>query len=486
MSPTFSQTWSTNWRGLEAKFPEKRIRQRFDKASFDALKQAYVEKYGYSISIPQWDDIVHLKPTELMTPQEIRDRKLLGLQRILASPAPEWGRNYASAMTWIDNIQDTSSVIYPFFRTLVKWNPGIFGRLLPVAGWGLLFYDFLQLANMVGRMPMAPLKSKRAMCEGIRNNPFTKQAQWKRMDRIAKWNPGWADILQVLQVTDQFTGVGLSLGSIVGFAQDLFYGAYRKVTGQKVQFRSDWPKLNLHELNAAAAAQAAAFINSSGQVFSDEQHFWTLATWAASISILTPLVDQYDLAGIVDDPLTAMIDAPTPTDPITIEVIKSQGLSLEDGVGWPMSGEKRTSLKDLTDYITPKSVDVVRDYVFRHRKDAYGFMAAHLMDQAQQDLLDALEPGAEYIEDDTPAMRVYFEMLKYPIIPTGDIKPKQAEALEQWINDFTETYEHIPRIREVTQKMADLGMSWKESYPQTVDPSVAPYLPPPEELARYD
>ena len=485
MAKTYGQAYSSSWSALGMRMPLKGPRMRFEQTDFEALKADYVAKYGYSITIPGWDDIIKWKPDLLKTNAEKKQEKLNNLQRMLASPAPEFARKYGTVMTWIDNIQDTASIVYPAFRMLVRAAPKIFARAIPGMGWLLLGYDLLNLANAIGRAPFSPMRAKRAACEVIRNNPFTKQAQYKRVERIKNWNPGWTDILQVLQVTQQFTGVGLSLGAAVGFVQDLFYGAYRQATGAPVAFKTEFPPLNFHEFKSAAGMKAAAFINSGGQTFSEEMHFLSQATFAASTFFMTPVIEQFDIAGCVEDPMSAIIDAPEPTDPLTIEVIESQGLRVQDGIGWPANESKKISLQDLSDYTSEKSRATTTDYYFRNSKNSYGFVAAGLMGGAVEDLIDAMEPGADYVADDTPMIHTLLNMLKDPLLPGEGISPGKWLEFETWVNGWADQYGSVPKISDVRLKFDSLGIPYRESFPATMDPAVKDLFPDPFDDSEY-
>jgi len=474
------------WAGLNMQSGQPFLRNRLTDLSFSQLKQAYVKEHGYTISVPQWDDIIRLKPTLIKTPQEIKEEKKRNLTRILASPAPEWYGKYASIMTWVDNIQDTASILYPMLRMLVRWSPKVFSRFIPYAGWMLLGYDILQLINTFGRAPLAPMMAKRSVCSYFKQNPFGKKAQLNRIKRIHNWVPTHRDLLQVFQVTADWTGVGLQLGSAVGFIYDSLFGAYRYVTGEKVTFNQPLPELNFRELQATKALPAAAIISSAGQVFDELTHFWTYATWAMAIATLTPALEESDFSAGIEDPRQILVDAPTPTDPVTLEVIREAGLSIDAGVGWPVFGDKQILLKDHMDFVQQYAREAFRDYCFRHSHDSYGLIAAQLVDGANHDLLDALEPDAELVEEETPIHLVMFAMIKAPLLPDGDVSPAQWAAFQKWVDDYTEHYEHIPKISDIKDKFDILGIPWKTAYPATLDPAVANLFPADVDFSPYD
>lgn len=481
----FSQAYGQAWSGLRLRAPSGNPKQRFEKADFDALKAAYNEKYGYNIQIPEWSDIFKYTPKALKTPEEVKAEKTRGLQQVLQSPFPEWGRAYTSVMTWIDNIQDTGSLVFPAFAMLTKAAPKIFGRLIPAMGWLMLGYDVLQFLTTIGRSPWNIMRAKRALCQHKGKNPFHKQVQAARMDRVRKYKPGFSDLLQGLQVSNDVTGVGLALGAVMGFGFDMASGLIRKARGEKVTFNADMPPLNLHELNSAAGMKAAAIINSAGQVFTDEFHLFAYMTYAASSTFYTPLVDQFDLAGGMDDPQDAVVPAPYPEDPLTLEVIKEAGLDPAAGVGWPFNGKQEILMGDLMDHVAAKSNDVFRDYCIRNRKNMMGWHAATYVDDVTLPLLQAIDPAAEIIQEDTPMSAAVFTMIKTPILPGPDTTPKQWADFEGWLPFYIAQNERRPGPREIRQKFDLLGIRYTSAFPATMDPAVKDLFPDPFDDSEF-
>jgi len=138
----------------------------------DDLKVAYVQKYGYNITVPSLSDIFKVKPNALKTPDELKAEKRRNLARVLASPTPDIYKKFSTVMTWIDNIQDTASVLYPAIWLASKSDTKVVSRFIPVLGWVLLGYDLLQIANTVGRAPMAPLRCERMFERVSTDNPL--------------------------------------------------------------------------------------------------------------------------------------------------------------------------------------------------------------------------------------------------------------------------------------------------------------------------
>ena len=457
MPKSFYSSYSAAWIKLGAGTREKpsEVFPKFTKQDFDTLKSQYTEQYGYTIRIPQWDDVVHLVPNALKTEKQLKDEKKENLIRILESPAPEWAMKYSTVMTWIDNIQDTASVVYPLLNLAFRIAPKFASRWLPIAGWILAAYDILNFANAIGRAPLTPMKSKRNICKFTSRNPFGFWARYERANNIRNWKPNIADFLQAAQVLDQFTGVGLSLGGIMGAITNSIFGAYRYMTGDPVRFSFDPPEISNLGFMGARGLQAANAISSQGQVFSEEIHFWTYITAALSNLALAGEFKDANLGDLIEDPQNIALLAPEPTNPITIAVIKEMGLNVQDGIGWPWNGKKIISAGDLIDATTEPCRANFVNYSMRHNKDWYGWLAAAAMHHNITHTFEALDPDSALILDDTSEMKVFWKMIKAPLLPSGSPNPEKYTKLLAWVNDFTELYGKEPGIMEIEELLEE-------------------------------
>lgn len=479
MAKSFSAAHLDAWRkvGLGTKDRPFEVFPKFQKQDFDKLKNDYNTQYGYSIRIPQWDDIIHLQPNAFKSDEQIKAEKKENLVRILDSPAPEWARDYSSVMTWIDNVQDTASVVYPLLKLLNIIAPKAMGKVMPVIGWLSAGYDILNILNALGRAPLTPMKSKRTMCQTYRQNPFSKQARYARINNIKNWKPNIADAIQAAQVSDQFFGFGLSLGGIMGAITDTFFGAYRYLNGDPVRFTFDPPEVDNLKMMGARGLKAAQAISSQGQVFSEMQHFWTYITAALSTAAVAPDFRDGEHATIIEDPMGIMLPAPTPTDPLTIEVIKSMGLPIDKGVGWPFNTEKFISAGDLVDATTEPCRNNFVNFCMRHSKDSYGFVAAAAIDRLVPNTILAIDPNAGYAVDDNSQMKTFWKMVKAPILPTGTVTQEQSDRFWRWSDDYTDAYGKEPGTIEIEDKLRQIGIEHTTVYPPAPLPGFAVYWP---------
>lgn len=486
-SPSFGTSYSTALGKLhlgDRERPEE-VFPRFEKQKFEDLKKEYTDKYGYVIKIPKLEDIIHLTPNALKTEAEIKAKKREGLMNILASPSPDFARTYSSIMTYMDNIQDATSIVYPALAMLTRLAPKVFGKFLPIAGWMMLGTDLLNFILSVGRLPFSPMGGKRLVCHMTKNNPFTKTAQYLRKERIRNYKPNIADLLQVAQVTDQFTGVGLNLGPIMGAVMDSAFGLYHYIKGDPVRITYDVPDMFEHEKLAGRGVTASGIINSTGQTFDDETHFWAYVVGAASARIFAPVANDFDILGAVENPMEIMVPAPAPTEQTTIEVIREAGLSVENGVGWPYNGQKEIPLGELWDALIPRNRDVFRDFCFRHSQDWLGYVVANLWDQVTPAMITAADPSGEAVFDDTDEMKVVFKMVKAAILPTVKVTQAQSDAFLSWAKGFRELYGEIPTAREIREKLTNLGIPFRNDYPAERMPEADEVWPTDFPMADY-
>lgn len=172
------------------------------------------------IHIPGIDEIIHIVP-ESFLPQEVQDqRRRDRARRIAQSPTPELVRSIGSVMTFIDDLNDallTASVV-----TRLLAIP--FPILSPVAvGLGVASeaINIYGLTRTLGRMALTGKFRANQLQRQIVRSAATRA---RSATTLARALPNLAESVQILQTTDQLFGVGLSLGPIVGLAQDLIFG----------------------------------------------------------------------------------------------------------------------------------------------------------------------------------------------------------------------------------------------------------------------
>lgn len=215
---------------------------KFSTEEFNKRRTQYQAKYGNTINIPGFSDVIHIVPKARITAEEraahlwatkrglpspltppqiqTMQYKKFRFLKALASASPTWMKNYGAVATMLDNVEDALVTVVVLGRIAAKIAPRLLGRLIPGLGWVLLGSDILNAANIISWVSFAAMKGKRNM-EGLaERNPFHAKAAANRALKLKRGVPTFGEILEVLQTTDQLFGVGLCLGGLMGIVTD--------------------------------------------------------------------------------------------------------------------------------------------------------------------------------------------------------------------------------------------------------------------------
>jgi len=234
---------------------------RFTDEEFRQKKAAYVAEHGYSITFPRLGDIIHVPIIQPMTTQEkslwysgrkneipehrqlhlqaIKERNREKYQRMMASPVPEWANSFASILAAADDAQDAIITLAAIGRIFTKFLPRFLTRFFagPI-GWLWLIAELMSLLMAPAGCALNPMACKKILRKKMARRAKNLKAGVKGYAKSGGFMPSFAEGIQVLQVTDNIFGWGLSIGPIFGLAYDLASGGVRWVRGEKVSFKS--------------------------------------------------------------------------------------------------------------------------------------------------------------------------------------------------------------------------------------------------------
>jgi len=203
----------------------------------------------YQVSIPAWDDIIHIIPDEARSLEDRRDRRRRRAENLRRSPTPEIVQSTREILTWIDDIQDALVTLSLASRVLVKFT----GRILPGARTVATLADALNVATLLDTTGLAFPADKRQMRDLLRRSPASYRARLLRTARTSRVNATLGELLQVLQTTDTLFGVGVSLGAYMAAPVDALF---LTTTGGDIVFPCVTPDIDwsIYERAAADAA----------------------------------------------------------------------------------------------------------------------------------------------------------------------------------------------------------------------------------------
>jgi len=235
-----------------------------------------VPKTGTYITIPAWNDVIHLTAPPTYPPdiwnlinqvgalskvynqdplqvsqalnisvgeaadyiskyndlQEYKRRRYEDALGMIQSPSPHLAQDFGIIMTAIDDVQDFATTVGVISRILGRvFKPA---ELLAIGAFTV--GEFLNRLNLMRGM-LGPEKA--VICRLVRELKHSSGKSTIKADvhaRMKRLFPSQGEALEILQTTDQFFGVGISFGPLVGLIEDAFFGVLQ---GAPVRFK-EW------------------------------------------------------------------------------------------------------------------------------------------------------------------------------------------------------------------------------------------------------
>ena len=443
-------------------------------------KAKHVAEKGYTITMPGLSDVFHFGAPEPMTKSEeylwkkkewgafsrerlhelqrMKKKKRERYEAMLASPTPDFHRNAGSILTAIDNAQDAISTLACIGRIAVRFAPRLLGRFfLGPIGWLLTASDILNLMMTIGQLAIYPKPSKRLKDLCTKEHPFSKKAKALRAKKMLRGMPTKGDIIQALQTTDGIFGVGISLGPIVGFVQDMIAGGIRAIAGQKVEFKSPWEETptytppppeetkikyinrvpDLPEYQHAAMktlkSSSYALAHEHG---TDEMMIMELllANYYAHQVLLTTTAEWNPLE-MVEGIEKTQVQIPYPENILTLEVIQeSNGPDPRNAI-WPGVGRPWADIEVVSDITHPVATENLRNFVGRNKNNWLGYAGGVLACETSTYALANLEGEADVKYDYTATSKIAGNLLDAGYYPDPDQPREKLNTFVKFLDD---------------------------------------------------
>jgi len=364
-------------------------------------KADYIEKNGYTITIPGLADIIKIRTEEPMTAlehhywkrkefdkfsprrlEECKKQKKARLDRyraMLASPTPAIMQNAGSILTSIDDAQDAVSTLGVIGRLGARIAPKVIAPFLQgPTGLIITAADMLNILQATGMRCISPMMGKRAKEHMQKASPRHNKGRLLTADKITKALPGKGDWIQGLQTTEQIWGFGVSLGPIMGLLQDIFFASVRARPGVFAKIKLPTPDVK-HWFKAAQVMGKAASVLWGYPHQTDDQDIllWITATYLSFQALMTIQQDWNPLE-MVEDLEDLEIMAPVPWHTLTREVILETGEPIEKRVGWPQVNKLWARISDLLAITHKTAAENLLRFTERQKHTWVGFTGAQL------------------------------------------------------------------------------------------------------------
>jgi len=446
-------------------------RPKMTTENFVKMKDEFVAKHGYMMSLPGLSDIIHIgfevrmspqeeaawraRKYDLFTPERFEELKAYKKKRkdkflaMLASPTPTIVNNAGSIMTSIDDAQDALGTLAFLGRIVVAAAPRALAKVLsgPV-GWAMTAAEILNLIQHLGFQRLGPKEGKRVKDNATKDNPKSKKYRLRQALKTRKMWPSKGRVIEALQVSDNVFGVGICLGPLVGALIESVTGPIRRLTGERVGLKMPWQSMS--DWTATAQKQSRtnlAYVGAGLQTDPDEVMLMAMASYLSSQELLTMANDQNPFDNI-EELESVELMAPVPTNILTREVIEEEGLKIEDVTGWPHHDRQWLPVSDIgNEYDTPaKSFQA--DFMEQHLHDWYGYAYGSLTTQTTAHTLTSVEGPDNLQYDYTAQSKFGHIMLDNGVCLAKDQAPAKTQLLITWIEDMELKLE-APTYKEI-------------------------------------
>ena len=398
---------------------------KFTDAEFEQQRADYIAKYGYTIYVPGWEDIIHMPLEKSFTEQEelrwaakdwdfftptrldelkaIKERRRRMYLRLLGSPQPKILRNRGSILVALDNNQDALSTLSMIIRIAYTVVPLVWKKILtgPV-GWIMTMSDILNLCTYVMTPERSAIRTKRIKDTITDKNPFSRKARLKRSMKLFKEKIGTGTIIEALQTTDQVFGYGISLGAIMNLPFDMALGSVRRLDGAKVTMLTPDSQPRFWTIQAANAWKSLTTIFTTRKIFDVAEALPMLILShlvAVAVHVALPTMDPNNEIVDLDQ---YMVKALEPKKAYLREIMEENGDDPDDFTGWPLTNEKESSCTRIAGEGYKIATTNFQDWCYANRYSMEAFYGAQRANDAAHFMLATLG-GDDAVEYDYTA-----------------------------------------------------------------------------------
>lgn len=432
---------------------------RWTKDEFDKQRQDYTAKHGYTIHIPGFEDIFKWKQWQEPNADELAlykkgDVDALGEKRfeeiraimqkkrerflkMLASPTPRIAMNAASALTFLDDINDTLGTLGVVARTAARLLPSTAARFLTgPAGWAFTAAQIVGFVSELSGLPWATRRLQHELHAMLNLDPKMKKARLKKLNKLKRLRLSKGEIIEGLQTTDNMFGYGICLGPIVGLIYDIPFGMYRAFQGRKVTVTGLPAPLYWADSVANRFFRGCAQLWYGNPDFTDQELCQSMACMNYATQWQKALVGDNSPLDYIDDPSDIELPIHMPIHPSTIDIIESEVGSVLDYSGWPSTGEKWMSTNDMFDNNADRVIENINNWQDRNKQDMESSVCIQNAMQAGMNSLALLEgdDAVEWTFDTVPLamLKMLNVGYRFPI----DVTPDQLDCFTNQLQAF--------------------------------------------------
>ena len=455
-------------------------------------RDAFVEENGYYITLPEFEDIIHIrKPPEIsraeyqewkqareqgrppnihLAKADYLDLKRRRMESIMATPQPGWAQKIGSVMTWLDDSEDAISTGVMIGRFALKLLPRVGARFVPYLGWALLAGDLMSMGQMLWKVGTTGTgtarKGKRRGYDKVSRNPFARQAKIARAAKLAKKLPGVGETIEALQTLDNVAGVGVSFGPIMGALNDLVAGGIRRIMGEPVTIRLPSFSRDPANIRIMRAITTAPDLWNGSPDWDDEVYQNSLLAYGIGMTQLAQTgVDIGTAYDEIEDWTDYEVEGRRPWKPETVWMLEDENVNIEESIGWPTTGNRWISYGERAAQTVASFQTKFQAWALRNTHDHTAYAVNQYMIQATEMFLQGAVGPENVTYQDGDEMALIMNTFHNNFYPPPDTPD---EKIQGWINRC-KTYKagsgELPSTRYQKWMGEKEGIEWSETLP---------------------
>jgi hypothetical protein len=457
---------------------------RWTKEEFDEQREKYVAKHGYEIHVPGFSDIFHIGFDREPSAQELElykakdvtalgekrysqikdlmDKKRERFLRLLASPTPRTVMNAATALTFLDDINDTLGTVGVLARTAAHLLPSTAAKLMAgPAGWAFTAAEITNIAMALCRMPWKAKRLQHDLHAALMLNPVSKKARLRRLNKLKRLKLSKGEIIEGLQTTDNVFGIGISLGPIMGLLYDIPSGIYRALQGRPVKVTGLPAPFYAVDRTVSRMVSGAAQLFYGPDDFTDDEKSRAMLGYNYATQWQKAHLGDNSPLDLIDDPSGIEIPAPRPEHPSTIEVVQNEVGDVDKYVGWPAIGKRWMQTNEMIDNHLTGIFDSIKGWIGRKNKDMFSNVAAQNMSEAGLNTLAILEGDGAVEWDYNAVGNAYLKLLNIGYRLPLDATQEQLNCLTEQFSAYDAAGEELTRadISFIVRHVCDLQLT---------------------------
>ena len=438
---------------------------------FRQMREKYIKKHGYTITIPGFEDIFHIPVEKPLTPQEekwwrkkdyshftperldeiryIKKRRREKFLSMLSSPIPDILQARGSIIGSIDDAEDALSTAVGIGAIALRFLPRKIADIVSgPLGWAATTADILDLMNELITPERRLINSKRDLEKITEDAPKANMAKLTKEERIRRHGTFIGLLAEGLQVTDNVFGVGVSLGAVMNLPLDITSGLARMAQGKEVHYKLPWPDLHHWERLGMAMLKGMAVLNGYEHHTDPDLEIRNYVCAYMQHQIVADLWQNTDPLEQIGDIRGIKVEAPRPKKLLTLEVIKEAGDDPNAGIAWPQTGERWSEINDLMSATAPIATRNLNHYSELTRHDLKGLVGAKIATDASLYALENVAGKGSVWVDHTAASKAAFGLMTMGLKMPPDITQEQKRGLVEYLNDL-DRRKQSPEVKDI-------------------------------------